>query len=398
MHKQLCTEALFAASKISATVLIETLLLETISKRGSDIHIDPQDEKTCVRIRIDGLLKEWFELPKNVHIECIARFKILCGLRTDEHFLPQDGRFRFTHSDTWADVRVSIAPTFYGENVVLRLLLPLQEHADLKLLGFNDVQRTAVHEALNRSTGLILVTGPTGSGKTTTLYNLLQVLQTKQLSLNTLEDPVEYAIKGVTQVQVNAQTGFSFAAGLRSMLRQDPDVIMVGEMRDIETASLAISAAHTGHLVLSTLHTNSTVATIARLRDMGIPSFAIASTLRLIISQRLIRTLCEHCKEPDIETQAVDGDGNAEKISSSIRYEAIGCEKCDYSGYAGRIGVFEVVPITPKLQVAIHDQATTSVLCDEIRGAGFVALEQNCQDKLFAGITSRTEISFAQYE
>jgi type IV pilus assembly protein PilB len=285
---------------ISIISLVDGLIAEAHKLRASDIHIDPQEAGLAVRMRIDGVLQEIGILPKDIQQEVITRIKVLSSLRTDEHQHPQDGRFRLILAKTGpVDVRVSVASTYYGENAVLRLLA--DHTADkggstLETLGFAQEDRVKIEEATRKPHGMILVTGPTGSGKTTTLYTILKQLNSQEISIITIEDPIEYSIVGINQMQANSHSGLSFANGLRSIIRQDPDIIMVGEIRDTETAKLAVNTALTGHLMLSTLHTNDAATTLPRLLDLGIEPYLIAATVNLIIGQRLIRTICENCK------------------------------------------------------------------------------------------------------
>lgn len=279
-----------AERSVSIVSLVAMLIEEAQSLRASDIHIDPAPETVRVRFRIDGILSDRHELPLHAHAELIGRIKVLGNLRTDEHNTPQDGRFRHTFPDgTWLDVRVSVMPTYHGENAVLRLLLSAHEPHTLASLGFAEDVAAQILAALRKSGGLILATGPTGSGKTTTLYTLLHLLLSPERSIVTIEDPIEYAIAGTRQIQVNPRTGLTFPVGLRAVLRQDPDVIMVGEIRDRETATVAVNMALTGHLVLSTLHTNDAATAAPRLIDMGAEPYLLTSTLRLVIAQRLVR-------------------------------------------------------------------------------------------------------------
>src|SRR3989344_1447185 len=280
-----------------ATAILESLIEEAGRVRASDIHIEPVEECLPVRLRIDGELVAYDPLPRRVHGELIARIKILSGLRTDEHQRPQDGRFRHhLASGGELDVRVAITPTYFGENAVLRLLFPLGATLTLERLVFLDAHRTIILEALRRPHGLILATGPTGSGKTSTLYAFLQLLATPSRSVITIEDPIEYAIPGITQIQTNERSGLTFETGLRSILRQDPDTILVGEIRDRETARLAVNAALTGHAVLSSLHTNDAPTALPRLLDLSVEPYLLPSTIRLIIAQRLVRRICGKCR------------------------------------------------------------------------------------------------------
>ncbi len=294
-------------SDISIITLVDCLLEKANENRASDIHIDPTSKAIRIRMRIDGVLIQTYELPKTIHPELISRVKVLAKLRTDEHQATQDGRFRhvFPKSDSFVDVRVSIAPTYHGENAVLRILSDKAEAFTLYSLGFSPSDQEKILKALKKPNGMILATGPTGSGKTTTLYTLIKLLNSSEVSIITIEDPIEYAVGEIEQIQVNPRTGLTFANGLRSILRQDPNIIMVGEIRDAETANIAVNTALTGHLLLSTLHTNDAATTLPRLLDMGIEGYLVASTVNIAIGQRLVRKICMHCKEKGELTSAL---------------------------------------------------------------------------------------------
>ncbi len=302
--KQLRAE-LCKGKDLSIIRFVDALIHDAYDVRSSDIHLDPGVQGVRIRFRIDGVLQDVETMPLAVHTEAIARIKILCGLRTDEHQAAQDGRFRLAvPGGSSVDVRVSIVPTYYGENSVMRLLADQAEEFSLDSLGFTPAHREKIMRAAQKPHGMILATGPTGSGKTTTLYTLVKMLNVPDISIITIEDPIEYSISGINQIQVNAKSGLSFANGLRSMLRQDPNVIMVGEIRDVETAGLAVNTALTGHLVLSTLHTNDAPTTLPRLLDMKVEPYLIASTVNIAIGQRLVRRICASCKESHELTKA----------------------------------------------------------------------------------------------
>jgi len=287
-------------AEVSIIELVDDMMTYAFVTRASDVHLEPFEEKVIARMRIDGILNDVFTFPKNLHSGIITRIKVLGGMRTDEHQAAQDGRFRMsiTEPNKQFDVRVSIVPTYYGENSVLRLLAEQTAINSLDDLAFTDRDRKRIRNAVKTPYGMILATGPTGSGKTTTLYTILKELNTREVSVITIEDPIEYSLEGVDQIQVNARTSLTFAAGLRSILRQDPNIIMVGEIRDEETASIAVNAALTGHKLLSTIHTNDAATTLPRLLDMGIEPFLVASTVNVAIGQRLVRMICPHCKVP----------------------------------------------------------------------------------------------------
>lgn len=356
--------------------LVDALVHEAHTLRASDIHIEPSEKGVMVRLRIDGVLQEKFVLDKNIHSEVISRIKVLTGLRTDEHQTAQDGRFRMTlPSGEPVDVRVSITPTYWGENAVLRLLADKAEEFSLASLGFSASDQEKLLRAIRRPHGMILSTGPTGSGKTTTLYTLIKMLNQKEVSIVTIEDPIEYAVSGVTQIQINPRTGLSFAQGLRSILRQDPNIIMVGEIRDAETAGIAVNTALTGHLLLSTLHTSDAATTLPRLLDMGIDPYLVASTVNVAIGQRLVRKICEGCKEP------------YEKF-----YQGRGCRACEGVGYHGRIGVNEVLVVDSEIRDAIVRKASASAIKEIAIKNGMTAMYEDGLAKARAGLTTISEV------
>lgn len=331
-------------------ILLAQIIIEDACVQGaSDIHLHPIESALPVKLRIDGLLREQYTLPRNCHTELIARFKILAGLRTDEHLNAQDGRFTH-HRDTGelVPVRVSTIPTHHGENIVLRILASSMPIESLTGLGMSSADQHRVQAALSATHGLIVVSGSTGSGKTTTLYALMRMLGAESLSLVSIEDPVEYSLPGVTQIQVQPTAGLTFSAGLRAVLRQDPDVIMVGEIRDADTARLALTSALTGHKVFSTLHTNDARSVLPRLQEMGVSQKLICSTLRIVIAQRLVRRICTSCKEtrpatlPEQEYLRRHLPENA-AVPDAL-FTGRGCNSCNDTGYRGRIGIFEVVP------------------------------------------------------
>lgn len=372
--------------------------------RASDIHLDPQQDTVRVRYRIDGVLQDAHSAPKSLHSEIISRVKILAGLRTDEHQSAQDGRFRIAlGGQRPVDVRVSVAPTYHGENAVLRLLSDKADDFTLMALGFSEYNRKRIQAALKRPYGMILATGPTGSGKTTTLYTLLKQLNTSEVSIVTIEDPIEYAVDGIEQIQVNPRTGLTFANGLRSILRQDPNIIMVGEIRDGETAGIAVNTALTGHLVLSTLHTNDAATTLPRLLDMKIESYLIASTVNIAIGQRLARKICLECKVgKEITPAEINSLVNVIPAKSLARVKVFfhgkGCSKCNNTGYRGRVGIHEVLVPDQEIREAVLKKSPAS----EIRR---IAIEQGMQTmiqdgflKAQSGITTIEEILRMLYE
>lgn len=334
--------------------LINGLISEAISQGASDIHIEPYEHAVIMRLRIDGMLREVLQAPPRIRARLVSRIKVMSRLDIAEKRLPQDGRMSLTLGGRGVDVRVSTLPSRHGERVVMRLLDKDQGLKSLDALGMDEALLERFKASLKIPNGIVLVTGPTGSGKTTTLYAALNLLNDQTRNILTVEDPIEYAITGIGQTQVNAKIGMTFAAGLRAILRQDPDVVMVGEIRDPETAQIAVQASLTGHLVFSTVHTNDAIAAITRLKDMGVEPYLLASTLRAIVAQRLVRRLCGVCKKPAIigpQEQALLGSVGAER---AIVYEGVGCPQCRGSGYVGRIGLYEFVVLDDEIRRLIH--------------------------------------------
>ncbi len=391
------------ATEDSIINLVNLFVEHAYHLHASDLHFDPQSGNLRVRMRVDGVLQESHKIPKHLNNAFISRIKILSGLRTDEHQAAQDGRFRYTTRDGInIDVRVSIAPTYHGENAVLRLLVDQQEQFDLASLGFSEKNQEIILNAIRKPYGMILATGPTGSGKTTTLYTILKILNTADVSIVTIEDPVEYAIDGIEQIPVNDRTNLTFSSGLRSILRQDPNIIMVGEIRDKETAGLAVNTALTGHLVLSTLHTNDAATTLPRLLDLKVESYLIASTVNVAIGQRLVRKICDKCKEEYTPTAAElksikhlmpdDLEGNRKF------YRGKGCDACNDSGYLGRVGIHEVMEINKPIREAILDKKSSTVLKEIAVKNGMVTVVEDGLEKAAAGITTIDEVLRTQYD
>src|SRR3990167_4476736 len=395
---------LAAGANLSIINLIDELLKHAAAIRASDIHIDPQERAVRLRFRVDGVLEDALPLPKNIHSEIISRIKVLSQLRTDEHHSAQDGRFRSIIAGSGSvDVRVSIAPTYHGENAVLRLLSDNVENFTLETLGFSAPDQRKILQAIKKPSGMILVTGPTGSGKTTTLYTLIKMLNSKEISIVTIEDPIEYAVEGVEQIQVNSRTGLTFANGLRSILRQDPNVIMVGEIRDIDTASIAVNTALTGHLLLSTLHTNDVGATLPRLLDMKIEPFLVASTVSIVIGQRLVRKVCEKCKTEKTlnEEEYVRLLENiSEKTFGENRkfWEGKGCNSCNGTGYKSRLVINEVLVADEEIRVAILRKASASEIKQIAIKNGMTTMLQDGLRKAAAGQTSIAEVLRVTHE
>ena len=372
--------------------LINGVLQEAIRSRASDIHVEPYQGKLSVRFRIDGTLRETLTLPTRLSSVLASRIKVMAQLDIAKKRIPQDGRFSLNLGQRAVDVRVSTLPSTYGERVVMRLLEKDQSMLSLKDLGMGDDTLRAFIDALAKPNGIILVTGPTGSGKTTTLYAAIRRLNNGKRNILTVEDPVEYALDGIGQTQVNVKVGMSFAAGLRAMLRQDPDVVMVGEIRDSETAEIAVQASLTGHLVLSTVHTNSAIAAITRLRDMGIEPFLLASTTTAIVAQRLVRRLCPDCKIAYRPTDQEMVDlGIPQNVSSLKLYKAVGCTACVDIGYLGRLGLYEIVTMDDTLKAMVHDSAREADMSKYAFGARNT-LMQNGVSHVLSGVTSAEEI------
>jgi len=340
--------------------LINGLIAEAVKVRASDIHVEPFENKLSVRLRIDGVLQEVISLAGRIAPLLVSRIKVMARLDIAEKRLPQDGRLSLTIGGRALDVRVSTLPSQHGERVVMRLLDKTQGHMELEQLGMEPRTLAAFRSALAEPNGIVLATGPTGSGKTTTLYAALSLLNDRTSNILTVEDPVEYALDGIGQTQVNPRVGMTFAAGLRAILRQDPDVVMVGEIRDAETAQIAVQGSLTGHLVLSTVHTNSAISAVTRLRDMGIESFLLAPTIKAIVAQRLVRRLCEACKTP-----AAASPAECEALGKSgpvTVWKAAGCAQCKNTGYRGRLGIYEIVVVHDELRAKIHDNASEQEL------------------------------------
>jgi general secretion pathway protein E len=335
--------------------LINAMLTEAIKINASDIHIEPFENRMRVRFRVDGMLREILRPPGNIAPLVISRIKVMAKLDIAEKRLPQDGRISLRVAGRAVDVRVSTLPSGYGERVVMRLLDKQAGRLTLENLGMDREVQTRFNTLLHKPDGIILVTGPTGSGKTTTLYAGLARLNVKSRNILTVEDPIEYYIDGIGQTQVNSKVGMTFARGLRSILRQDPDVVMIGEIRDLETATIAVQASLTGHMVLSTLHTNSAIGAITRLRDMGVEPFLLASSLIGVMAQRLVRKLCPACKKPHTATESECAWLNLPLENAPTIYSASSCSECNHLGYVGRTGVYEFVPVDDKLQDMIHD-------------------------------------------
>ncbi len=384
---------------VSIINLVDSLIEKAHVGRVSDIHIDPSVQSVKVRFRVDGVLQEAFVFPKTIHNEIISRIKVLAKLRTDEHQATQDGRFRhsFTETGEFVDLRVSVIPTYHGENAVLRLLSDKAENFTLDALGFSESDQKKILTAIKKPNGMILATGPTGSGKTTTLYTLIKMLNSPEVSIITIEDPIEYAVADVEQIQVNAKTGLTFANGLRSILRQDPNIIMVGEIRDAETANIAVNTALTGHLLLSTLHTNDAATTLPRLLDMGIEEYLVASTVSIAIGQRLVRKICKNCKTKVAITPAIKeslvGTPFGKLIENETNaYKGKGCDECSGSGYSGRTCINEVLVADDQIREAILKKASAIELRNLAISKGMTTMLSDGYNKVKNGETTIEEI------
>lgn len=392
--------------------IVDTLLEYAIFENASDIHIEPSEKEVSVRYRIDGVLRNVMTLPKSVHAGIIARIKILSNLKLDEHRLPQDGRFKISTAEYKVSFRVSVIPAYDGEKIVMRTLNEQTGIISLEQLGFQKKPLEKIKRNIEKPHGLILVTGPTGSGKTTTLYAILNILNKPEVNITTIEDPIEYRMTGLNQSQVNPKIGYTFAGGLRAFLRQDPDIIMVGEIRDKETAQIAIHAALTGHLVLSTLHTNDAPTTLPRLSEMGIPAFLVASTANVIVAQRLVRKICQDCVEsfnltkPELsklekqinlpsvlETLKNEGVTSGKQSKETLLfYRGKGCKKCGKSGYKGRIGLYEVMEVTPEISDLILKGEIARKISELAKAQGMITILEDGFIKAKKGITTIEEI------
>jgi type IV pilus assembly protein PilB len=395
--------------------LVNIIMRSSYTNGVSDIHIDPKETKAVIRFRIDGILNDIIEIPKEVDDTVVSRIKILGKMRTDEHRMAQDGKISFAMTEEGVldnkpkekrlDIRVSIVPTTHGENVVMRVLSSQNRSLTLDDVGFSEADAEKVRAAAKSTIGMILVTGPTGSGKTTTLYSVLKILNRRDVNIATIEDPVEYSIEGVTQIQVNVKTDLTFANGLRAIVRQDPNIIMVGEIRDHETADIAVNSAMTGHLVLSTLHANDAATTLPRLLDMGIEPFLVASTVNIVIGQRLVRKICENCRTsyildeeekefvkslPKVHDEIMKRT-NAELTNIRL-YKGQGCKMCENTGFVNRVGIFEILTMSRRIkeQILLHDSS------DEIMKTaieeGMTTMLQDGIEKVFNGTTTLKEL------
>ena len=389
--------------KDSITIrLVDKLLVYGYQNKASDIHIEPYEADVLVRYRIDGVMHDVLDIPSDVYQLVLTRLKILAKIRTDEHQAAQDGKLRFKVDDEKIDVRISVVPVTKGEKIVMRILSASSRNYTLTDLGLSDQDYEKVLEAIAHPHGMILVTGPTGSGKTTTLYATLKILNKPEVNVTTIEDPVEYDMPGVNQIQVNTRTELTFAKGLRAIVRQDPDIIMIGEIRDNETASIAVNAALTGHLVLSTLHTNDASSTFPRLLDMSVEPFLVASTVNVVIAQRLVREICKNCRVSFTMTpkqkEALKKQlkyvraGDILQKKSTTLYHGEGCEVCNNTGYRGRVGIFEVLLISDEMKELIMNSESSDVIKKQAVADGMKLMIEDGIDKVVNGITTMEEV------
>ena len=384
--------------------IVDVILSNAIEGNASDIHIEPSEKDVRVRYRIDGILHTSLMLPKSVHAAIVTRIKILSNLKIDESRLPQDGRFHMEVGKKAVDLRVSILPLIYGEKVVMRILDKTSQAPTLEQLGIRGRGLTWIEENIKKTHGIFLITGPTGSGKSTTLYSILTILNTASVNIVTLEDPVEYFVEGANQSQINQDIGLTFAAGLRSILRQDPNIVMVGEIRDKETAEIAVHAALTGHLLFSTLHTNNSIGAMPRLIDMGIEPFLLTASINLVMAQRLVRKVCPHCKQEESLSKPIEEEikkslvGIPEEYfegfdrNKIITYKGAGCDKCGHTGYMGRFGIFEVLPNTNEIQELVLSKAPTHKLYESAAKIGMITMKQDGIIKILRGETTMDEV------
>lgn len=383
-------------NKVTPTI-VEEILKDAIDYGASDIHFEPQEQEVVIRFRIDGVLKEAGRIKRFYYVNILNRIKVQSRLRIDDHFSAQDGSIRYVVEGKRIDLRVSIVPTLDGETIVIRLLGEYVRTFNLKDIGLQPDDLITLEKASRRPFGMILVTGPTGSGKSTTLYSILKVLNAPDVNITTIEDPVEYKIAGLNQIQVNSQTNLTFAKGLRSIVRQDPDIILVGEVRDEETAEISVNAALTGHLLLSTFHANDAATAIPRLLDMKIEPFILASTLNVVVAQRLIRKICDNCRRSKVSTKKelktlvpnIDKYFAGPKVTT---YEGAGCPVCNNTGYRGRIGIFEFIMVTPEMQEVIQKNPSSKSIWELAVAQGSKSMFEDGMRKVSTGLTTIEEI------
>jgi len=382
------------ASEAPIIKLVNHILYQAVKREASDIHIEPFEKELRIRYRIDGVMYTVFLPPKRAQAALTSRIKIMAGMNIAEKRVPQDGRIQIKIADRPIDIRVSSLPVSYGERIVMRILDKSRTFKALDALGFSQRDYEVIEQSITQPNGILLITGPTGSGKTSTLYSILTTLNAPEVNIITVEDPVEYQLAGIGQVQVKEKIGLTFAAALRSILRQDPDIVMIGELRDQETSQIAIQAALTGHLVLSTLHTNSAAASITRLIDMGIEPFLIASTIVAIVAQRLVRKLCESCKRPyrPLDTVLKRLPITKKELEKLVFYEPVGCDECLQTGYRGRIALFEIMVMTQPIARLTLERADTAVIQDQASKDGMTLLIDDGLRKIKEGLTTIEEV------
>ena len=387
-------DILNAGAQAPVVKLVNHILFQAVKRGASDIHIEPFEKDVAVRYRVDGIMYLAFSPPKRIQGALISRLKIMANLNIAEKRMPQDGRIEIKVSDKFFDIRVSVLPVMHGERIVMRLLDKSKAFASLQDLGLSPHNAQLVNEVIVKPNGIIFVSGPTGSGKTTTLYSIVSKLNSPDVNIITVEDPVEYQITGINQVQVQAKIGFTFAAALRSILRQDPDIVMIGETRDVETAEIAVQASLTGHLVLSTIHTNNAPATVTRLIDMGVEPYLISSSVIAVIAQRLVRKLCESCKEKYTPTsEMLHSVGiTAEQAKKSVFYKPVGCDKCLGIGYKGRMPIFEIMVMSNALSRLVIEKADANILRAQAQKDGMKLLIQDGAWKIELGLTTIEEV------
>lgn len=394
-------------SNDNVTKIVDIFIRQAVERKASDIHIEPLRNETAIRYRLDGVLHKVFTLPKNIHQSIIARLKIMANLKIDEYQRPQDGRIEPEELPT-VSLRVSVIPTLFGEKMALRVLDEASKNVSIDELGLSQKQKEIILENIEKPFGMVVVSGPTGSGKTTTLYSILQLLKKENVNISTLEEPVEYTLPGINQIQVNPRFGITFASGLRALLRQDPDVIMVGEIRDSETAVMAANAAMTGHLVFTTIHTNDAASIFARFLEMKVEDFVLASTINVVIAQRLVRRICDNCaveekldpvilkkikgRKDVLEALEEKEEGLSKKIGELSFKVGKGCEKCLQTGYFGRIGIFEILNPTKEIHDAILMHSSTEKIEEIAKKQGFENMVSDGLNKVFAGLTTFEEV------
>jgi len=385
------TDLLEAEDDAPVIRFINVLLTQALRERASDVHLEAFEGRSLVRFRIDGSLRDVLEPPRALHAALVSRVKVMASLDIAEKRLPQDGRITLRIAGRPVDVRVSTLPTGHGERVVLRLLDKQQGRLELAALGMSDPTREQMGELIGQAHGIVLVTGPTGSGKTTTLYAALSKLDAGKLNIMTVEDPIEYDLDGIGQTQVNPAIEMTFARALRAILRQDPDVVMIGEIRDLETARIAVQASLTGHLVLATLHTNDAAGAVTRLIDMGIEPFLLASSLLGVLAQRLVRKLCPSCRKPDLPSPA-ETAAMPQRLRGRPVYTAVGCPQCKFTGYRGRTGIYELIMVDDEMRRLIHDGAAETALRERALARGTTMLREDALRWVIAAETTVAEV------